>query len=70
MLGETERCNEKREKVGGALRYALIGALEVAKSAREGGSHRVKKEGARQIGESPEGFSKSFFKVFEVIFGV
>ena len=40
---ETGRCAEKREKVGGALRYTLIGALELAKLAREG----RKKEGAR-----------------------
>ena len=33
----TGRCTEKHEKVGGALRYMLIGALglELAKSARE-----------------------------------
>ena len=28
---ETGRCAEKREKVGGALRYTLIGALEPRK---------------------------------------
>ena len=46
---ETGRCTEKSEKVGGALRYRLIGALELDKSAREaqeGGSNKGKKEGA------------------------
>ena len=46
---ETRRCAEKHEKVGGALMYTLIGALELAKSAREaqeGGSNKGKKEGA------------------------
>ena len=28
-LGETNWCAEKCRKVGGALRYALIGALEM-----------------------------------------
>ena len=32
---ETGRCAEKRENVEGALRYTLIGALELAKSAIE-----------------------------------
>ena len=47
---ETGRCTEKRRKVGGVLRYTLIGALELAKSAREareGGRNKGKKEGAR-----------------------
>ena len=44
---ETGRCTEKREKMEGALRYTLIGALELAKSAREGGSNKGKKQGAR-----------------------
>ena len=46
----TGRYAEKREKVEAALRYTLIGALELAKSAREageGGSNKGKKEGAR-----------------------
>ena len=46
-LRETERCAEKRKKAGDTLRYMLIGTLELAKSAREGGSHRGKKEEAR-----------------------
>ena len=46
---EKPRSGQKSaEKVGGALRYALIGALEVRiKLAREGRSHKGKKEGAR-----------------------
>ena len=47
---ETGRCADKREKVGGALRYTLIGALELNKSAREareGRSNKGKKERAR-----------------------
>ena len=47
---ETGRCVEKREKVGDALRYTLIGALELAKSAREareGRSNKGKKKVAR-----------------------
>ena len=47
---ETGRCAERREKVGGALRYTLIGALELARSAREaqeGRSNKGKKEEAR-----------------------
>ena len=27
--GEAERCAEKHKKMGGALRYALIGAFEL-----------------------------------------
>ena len=34
-LGETKSCVEKRKKAEGALRYTLIGAFELAKSARE-----------------------------------
>ena len=45
---ETRRCAEKHKKVGGVLRYTLIGALELAKLAREGGSSKGKKEGARK----------------------
>ena len=44
---ETRRCAEKHRKMGGVLRYTLIGTLELAKSARE----------ARAIN------SKHFFKV-------
>ena len=49
-LGETKRCTMKRTKAGDALRYTLIGALELAKlvgEAQEGGSHKRKKEGVR-----------------------
>ena len=48
---ETRRCVEKRKKVGGVLRCMLVGALELAKSAREAregrSNKRKKKEGAR-----------------------
>ena len=61
---ETWRCAEKHEKVGGALRYTLISALELAKSvrkAREGGSNKRKKEGARYYWQEPG-------RIFKVIF--
>ena len=35
IVRETGRCTEKCEKVGGALRYMLIGTLKLAKSERE-----------------------------------
>ena len=46
---ETGRCAEKYEKVGGVLRYTLIGALGCAKLARkaqEGGSHKGREGGS------------------------
>ena len=54
--------------MGGALRYTLIGTLELAKSAREARDARraikVRRREPVKIGKSPEGFSKSFlFKV-------
>ena len=61
---ETRCCAEKRKKAGGTLRYILIGALELAKSAREAqaaGAIKGRKRKHAKIGESPEGFLKSFF---------
>ena len=52
---------------GDALRYTLIVALELAKSAREAresGSNIGKKEGARSNRREPGGIFKVIFKVF------
>ena len=67
---ETGRCTEKRQKVRreapeGALRYTLIGANELAKlarEAREGGSNKAKKVGARK--HFQRHFSGSFLGKF------
>ena len=65
-----------REKTGGALRYALIRALELAKSAIEaqkGGSHKGKKEGAHKNWREPRRifkviFQRLFFRIFKHVF--
>ena len=66
-LGETKSCAEKRKKAEGPLRYTLIGAFELAASAREvqvGGSHKGKKEEARSYCQEPGKIFKVIFKVF------
>ena len=66
-LGETKSCAEKRKKAEGPLRYTLIGAFELAKSAREvqdGRSHKGKKEGARSNHQEPGRIFKVIFKGF------
>ena len=66
-LGETKSCAEKQKKVEGALRYTLIGAFELAKSAREvreGGSHKGKKEGACSNCQEPGRILKVILRFF------